>query len=60
MKAIRKFLDCIKMYKTVCRFEVPFLIQKELLEELKKTLKKRKRKKKKRKSKKGSKKKKKK
>ena len=53
--AIRKFLECIKMYKVVCRFEVPYLIQKNLLEELKKTLKKRKRKKKKKKKKKGKK-----
>ena len=43
------------MNKAVCRFEVPYLIQKNLLEEFKKSLKKRKRKKKKKKKKKGKK-----
>lgn len=47
--AVKKFLDCIKMYKTVCRLEVPIEIQNAILEEIKKVTKKRKRRKNKKK-----------
>ncbi|CAD8147575.1 unnamed protein product [Paramecium octaurelia] len=45
----KKFLECIKMYKTVCRLEVPIEIQNAILEEIKKVTKKRKRRKNKKK-----------
>lgn len=56
--AAKKILECVKMYKTVYKMELPDIMSKEIKDDFKKILKKRKKKKKKKKKSKGKKKKK--